>query len=434
MRTVSFFTLGCKVNFSESDSLAGVFEKSGYKLLDFKDLCDVYVINTCSVTAESERKSRQKIRQARNKNSSAVIAVIGCYGERAAEKIYGLGADIVVGTSGKNTLPQLIEKHIEGNAVHNSSEVCGCTEFDRLSGCQKSESAQSFEEFDTESGGALGRMRAVIKVQDGCDSFCSFCIIPHLRGRSRSRSFNSAVEAAGFFARRGCMELVVTGINLSTYSSEGHDFITLLEGISEAFLSQGTSYGIRIRIGSLSPAFMTRNNVSRLMAVPGLCRHFHLSLQSACDKTLKRMNRKYSFQQYIDCLNEIRSLDPYAGITTDVIVGFPGETEDDFSESLSNIERCSFSDIHVFPYSKRPLTAAASFADAVSGEEKARRAELVRESAKISKRRFAEKNFGRRLTVLFEGDGFGYTENYIKIKGVGTGFREVCISGENAVF
>lgn len=436
VRTVSFFTLGCKVNFSESDSLACVFEKSGYRIMDFKDKCDVYVINTCAVTGESERKSRQKIRQARNKNSSAVIVVIGCYSERAAGEIYSFGADIVVGNRGKNMIPELVESYVKNNspAGINGSCIrgeCVCGE-DDFSCCKKTEAAGEFEEF-SETGGALGRIRAVIKVQDGCDSFCSFCIIPHLRGRSRSRSFDSAVEAAEYFVRRGCKELVVTGINLSSYSSQGHDFISLLEGIAKVSGNAAESDGFRIRIGSLSPRFMTRENISRLIAVPGLCSHFHLSLQSACDRTLKRMNRKYSFGEYFNCLQEVRRLAPSAGITTDVIVGFPGETEDDFYESLANIEKCSFSDIHVFPYSRRPLTAADSFTDAVNKDEKARRAELVRKSAEKSRECFVKRNFGRKLTVLFEGDGFGYTENYIKIKGSGRGFSAVCVSEENAV-
>lgn len=455
VKSVSFFTLGCKVNFSESDSLSSVFKSSGYKIHDFKDLCDVYVINTCAVTAESERKSRQKIRQARNKNKSAVIAVIGCYSERASHELYDMGADVIIGTSGKSKLLPLVEEAIRRRELQKfnkdasvscqkliaadkslsdiSCTDCSCPKSLVKTGKDKNLS-EEFEDLDSSEGGTLGRIRAVIKVQDGCDSFCTFCIIPHLRGRSRSRSFQSVLQTAENYIKRGYSELVITGINLSSYSYSDYDLMDLVESISELsdkIPADENVKDFRIRIGSLGLSSLNSKNISRLVTIPKLCNHFHLSLQSACDKTLKRMNRKYSFNDYYECLQKIRSLDPLAGITTDVIVGFPGETEDDFYESLSNIEKCQFSDIHIFPYSKRPLTAAASFDGAVSKEEKVRRAELVKKVAEESKAAFLRKNLGREVIVLFEGQGFGYTENYIKVSGDAKGFGVVTLTEEN---
>ncbi len=402
-KTVALLTLGCKVNQYESEAVQEQFCRAGYRVVNFDEKADVYVINTCTVTHLSDRKSRQMIRRAKQNNPRAVLAVMGCYAQTNPAAVSEIpGVDIVIGTTERSRLVQLVEQfYQEQNTINLVGELDKNCGFEPL----------------TIDGSGQEHTRAFLKVQDGCNRFCSYCIIPYARGRIRSRSIADTVAEAERLASAGFCELVLTGIHLASWgvdSGEG-SLLALLEALEPVS-------GIRrIRLGSLEPtlcddAFV--NGVSRLTKV---CHHFHLSLQSGCDKTLKRMNRKYTATEYFEAVERIRKKMPEAAFTTDVIVGFPGETDEDFEESCRFVDSLRLADAHIFKYSPRKGTPAATMPEQVTPEKKEERSCHLLALTKMNRQWFASAYIGKTEEVLFEQavepDVYeGKTGNYLTVR------------------
>lgn len=399
MRTVALTTLGCKVNQAETEAIAGLFRQRGYCVLPFDGVADVYVINTCSVTNLGERKSRQLIRRAVRHNPAAVIAVTGCYAQVNPEEILAIpGVSVVIGTQHREHLVDLVEEaakeHRQINAVNNIM------------------TAQQFE--DIPLYGTPSRTRAYLKIQEGCNSFCSYCIIPYTRGPLRSRSLPSIVEETRKFVAHGFKEIVLTGIHLGAYGIELG--LTLADAVRAVLSVPGVA---RLRLGSLESAEVSGELLSIMRQEQRFCRHLHLPLQSGNNDILRRMNRPYTREDYRRLVLDITRQISDVAITTDVIVGFPGETAAHFSSSLDFIATLPFARLHVFPFSPRTGTPAASFPEQVSDEEKHRRvAELLR-LARCKEQTYIRSFRNRQAEVLFESikDGLieGYTGNYIKV-------------------
>ena len=330
---IALYTLGCKVNQYETQALEQLFLRRGHTLVPFEDKADVYIINTCSVTAVSDKKSRQTIRQARKRAPEAVVAVCGCYPQTHPQDMEALDVDLVAGTGDRQGFAELVER-----AVRTRRTAVLDNPMER-------------RQFEILPPGALeGRTRAMLKVEDGCVNFCSYCIIPYARGRVRSLPLEEAAAQAAALQAEGYRELVLTGIEISSWGqdrSDGRSLIDLVEAVCAA------APGCRVRLGSLEPRTVTERFCRRAAALPNLCPHFHLSLQSGCDAVLARMNRKYDSGRYFESVNLLRKYFDCPGLTTDLIVGFPGETEEEFSQTLAFLERCGFSSVHVFPYSRR---------------------------------------------------------------------------------
>jgi len=360
-KTVAAATLGCKVNFVETEGVLELFRKAGYEVVDFTEPADVYVINTCAVTNESSKKSRRMIAKAKKHSPNAIIAVIGCYSELEPGKI---NADVVIGTSDRTKVVGLVEKLVNNVTRTKCGEaaVPGATNFEK----PQAEQTIEFEELPIER--MTGRTRAFVKIQDGCESYCAYCIIPYARGRFRSRPLKAVVEEVVRLAAFGCKEVVLTGINLTAYEDGNRKLLDVVEAVCAVDAIQ------RVRLGSLDPAFVTEEFARGLqragtlgypveLATPvkqsKVCPHFHLPLQSGSSSVLKRMNRNYDTKQFEMAAGVLRAAFPGANITTDVIAGFPGETEAEFEECYAFIETIAFGGLHVFPYSKREGTAAA---------------------------------------------------------------------------
>lgn len=397
----SIHTLGCKVNQYESEVIAGAFEAKGFIRVKPEEACDVCCINTCAVTEESVRKSMQMIRRAKRLNPDAVIAVTGCVSQSAdyVDKIAEI-ADITTGNSEKAKLPELVLRFIE-----NKQNI---TEFKDIS------REKSFEPMTAYTG---ERTRAALKIQDGCDNFCSYCIIPFVRGRIRSKPFAETVgEIKELAGKYGYKEIVLTGIHLDNYGKDlgNTDIIAVLEAAEKTEALQ------RIRLSSLEPVFITKENVSRMKRLTKLCHHFHLSLQSGCDATLKRMNRHYTTTYYANAVDMLREAFPDTAVTTDIIVGFPGETEAEFEETLLFAKSTGFAKIHVFPFSERKGTAAALMPDKITAEIKNERCRILNETAAESRRAFLHTFIGKTVPVLFESERnglmCGYTPNYAEVR------------------
>lgn len=387
----SITTLGCKVNQYESDAVALSLEKAGYEKGVPADVC---CVNTCAVTEESARKSRQAMRHARKLNPLAVIVLMGCLPQITSDPESAFPeADIVIGNRYKSSIPEFIELFRKtGEKIIRVEDISTGGEFERM---------------HVDRG---ERTRAVMKIEDGCNNFCSYCVIPYARGRVRSRDFSDILPEAMDLCRNGYKEIVLTGIHLDSYKDGDRnltDVIELLNGIDSLE---------RIRLGSLEPVFITDGNVSRMKQYEKLCPHFHLSLQSGCDRTLKAMNRHYSTQEFRDSLKRLRIAFPGCSITTDIIVGFPGESESDFRESLAFAEEMAFSKIHVFPYSIRKGTVAARMSDQISNEVKSSRAsEMILLSDKMQYE-FGNTMIGNTYPVLFERNNKGFAPNYVEVR------------------
>lgn len=385
---VAFYTLGCKTNQFETQAMERLFEQRGHEIVDFEEIADVYIVNTCTVTALSDKKSRNAARRCKKRNPAATLIVCGCYSQSAPQEARELcGADIVVGTDGKGTIVDLAEG--------------------TLSAPPSFEPAQREErQFELlPAGGLRGRTRALLKVQDGCQNFCSYCIIPYARGRCRSIPLDQAAAQAAELESQGYCEIVVTGIEVSSYGLDlpGRPSpAALLAAVCRA------APQTRIRVGSLEPRTITPEFLQTVASLPNLCPHFHLSLQSGCDSTLKRMNRKYTTDRYAQSVEWLRQAFPGCAVTTDLIVGFPGETEQDFQQSLDFVRRQALAQIHVFPYSRRKGTPAYSMPDQISQEEKKERARLAGMAAASLRRSFLESKLGQTLSVLFERPKHGF--------------------------
>lgn len=403
MNRVAFHTLGCKVNQYETEAMAELFEKDGYKVVHEDEIADVYVINTCTITNLGDRKSRQFIRRAKNNNPDAVVAVVGCYAQTASEEIMAIDeVDIVIGTKDRNRIVEL------SNQVRENKEKINI-----VTDIMKQ---HEFEEMMIEN--IEGKTRAFLKIQEGCNQFCSYCIIPYARGPIRSRKLENILTEVDRLAKSGFKEVVLTGIHIASYGKDMGE-IRLIDVIESVHKVSGIE---RIRLGSIEPTIMTRDFLDRLIRLPKACDHFHLSLQSGSDSVLKRMNRKYSTDEYRKIVELIREYMPNVGITTDIIVGFPGETEEEFLETCRFVNEIGFSRIHVFPYSPRKGTPAAKHKNQLPGNIKQLRSKELIKIGDENTQKFNEKFIGSTLDVLFEEQSKvdmdfieGYTTNYIRV-------------------
>lgn len=415
-KTVSFYTLGCKVNQYETNAMEQQFIKNNYEIVENTQKADIYVINTCTVTNMAERKSRQMLRRVKEINPSAVLVVCGCYAQVAKNELEQIPEiDIILGINEKNEIVQIVENYMEKMAEQDKKSQE--TEIDDVS------KQKEFLDFGDVT--YTEKNRAVVKVQDGCNMFCSYCIIPYARGRIRSRKIESVVSEIEKIAKEEIKEVVITGIHVASY---GKDFdnentskkirlIDLLEAINKI---DGID---RIRLSSLEPTIVDEEFTTRLSKLDKICDHFHLSLQSGCDETLKRMNRKYTTQIYRDAVATLRKYYPEASFTTDVIVGFPGETDEEFAKTYEFLKEIDFYRLHVFKYSPRRGTAAEKMPNQIDGNKKEERSNKLIDLSNSTENKHNQSYIGKTVKVLFEEfeDGFfkGHTTNYMMVKVAG---------------
>lgn len=410
-RTAAFLSLGCKVNSYETEAMRGMFEQAGYTTVDFKDIADVYVVNTCTVTNIADRKSRQMLHQAKKRNQEAVIAAVGCYVQASEEElIKDTAVDLVVGNNRKSDIVTMVERYFMNN---RKEELV--TDID---------AQQEYEEFKVSS--TLEKTRAFIKIQDGCNRFCSYCIIPYVRGRVRSREEQDILSEITSLAEKGYKEIVLTGIHISSYGTDrqvdkaNHKEQPLAELIIKVSRIPGIE---RIRVGSLEPRIITEDFVRSIAGVKQFCPHFHLSLQSGSDSVLLRMNRRYTAEEYYEKVLLLREYYSNPSFTTDVIVGFPGETEKEFEETYEFVKKIGFSHIHVFKFSKREGTKAAGMPDQLPEELKHQRSNKLIALAEQMSMEYKSKFMGRIEKILVEEeitvDGTtyqtGHNERYLKL-------------------
>ena len=402
-KTVALITLGCKVNIAETEGMKLLFQKAGYRIVPEDQFADVYVVNTCTVTSMGDKKSRQMLRRVHSLNPSAIVAAVGCFAQVSPEEAAKVeGVSLVLGNNMKHRIVELVEN------IRNKEKSQYVFERKLLS---------EYEELPVETYD--GHTRAFLKVQDGCDQFCSYCIIPYARGPIRSRDIKEVIKEAKSFALNGFKEVVLTGIHLTSYYDERNG-----KGLAELIKEIHEVEGIkRIRLGSLEPMFLTSDFIGEIKKLPKLCPHFHLSLQSGCTETLKRMNRKYTPEEYRNIVSLIREKIPDVTFTTDVMVGFPGETEEEFEKSYAFCREIGFLWMHVFKYSPRKGTPAYKFQDQIDSKTKEARSKRMIELAKQMRHKAFESFIGRKTDVLLEkpvegssGDMEGLTPNYIPVK------------------
>ena len=414
----AFYTLGCKTNQYETQAMERLLLEKGHEIGSFSETCDGYVINTCSVTAVADKKNRAVIRRCRRENPDAVIAVCGCYSQHDPEAVRALGIDVIGGSGSRQ---EFVDMLLSAAGEHTHREEV--------------DNALRRREFEIlPAGGLEERTRAMLKVQDGCVNFCTYCIIPYTRGPVRSAPLELAVEQAKELARRGYREIVLTGIEIAGWGVDlpGKPEVTvLIEAICKAVPD------LRIRLGSLEPRVVTEDFCHRLSALPNLCPQFHLSMQSGSDTVLQRMKRKYDTARYYESVCLLREFFPNCAVTTDMIVAFPGETEEEFSESLAFIRKCGFADMHIFPYSRRPGTPADKMPGQHNNATKEARSRAAIAVAEEMSRAYRESLIGTPQAVLFEeeeGDYYtGHAPNYVKVYYKGENLhnqiREVTITG-----
>ena len=402
---VAIYTLGCKVNQYETQAMEQELVRRGHTLVPFDEAADAYIVNTCSVTAVSDKKSRQMIRRCRKLNKHAVVAACGCYVQTHPDEAAGLELDLIAGTGDRMAFLDLLEQ--------------AAREKEPLTLLDDALRRRDFEVLP--AGGMAERTRAMLKVEDGCVNFCTYCIIPYARGPVRSLPLETAAAQTRQLRSEGYRELVLTGIEISSWGQElknGTGLIDLLEAVSDA------AGDMRLRFGSLEPRTITEDFCRRAAKLPNLCPHFHLSLQSGCDATLKRMNRKYDTARYARSVALLRQYFDHVAITTDLITGFPGETEEEFAQTLAFIEACGFAAMHIFPYSIRPGTKAAAMPQ-LTAAVKEERAARAAEAAQRMHRAYLEGCIGRTYPVLFEQEKDGH---YI---GHAPNYMEVAVNGHN---
>ena len=403
-KKAALHNLGCKVNAYETEAMQELLEQNGYEIVPFKEGADVYIINTCTVTNVADRKSRQMLHKARKMNPDAVVVATGCYVQARGEDIDPC-VDIVVGNNKKKDLIHILEEHMgEKESAAESIEVIDIAH------------DQEYESLHVEQ--LKEHTRAYIKVQDGCNQFCSYCIIPYARGRVRSRKMEEVLEEITNLTKHGCQEFVITGIHVTSYGKDLGD-VTLIDLLEEIAKIPEVK---RIRLGSLEPGFITKDTLDRLSKMESFCPHFHLSLQSGCDSVLKRMNRKYTTQDIREKCKAIREHFQYPALTTDIIVGFPGETEEEFEETRKFLEEIDLYEMHVFKYSIRKGTKAADMKPQINDQIKAKRSNVLLEMSKQHQKEFETKQLGMVKEVLIEEkmhgkDHYytGHTKEYIKV-------------------
>ena len=398
---IAFYTLGCKVNQYETQALEQLVTQRGHSLVPFEETADAYVINTCTVTAVSDKKSRQVIRRARKAAPDAVIAVCGCYPQTHPDDVEKLGVDLISGTGDRTGFVDLLEREWSDRQP--------------ITALDDAFSRRTFEPLP--AGGLEGRTRAMLKMEDGCVNFCSYCIIPYARGRVRSLPLDDCVRQARELEAAGYREIVLTGIEISSWGQDLEGKPELIEAIEA--ICQGLSPDTRVRLGSLEPRTITPDFCRRAAALPNLCPHFHLSMQSGCDTVLARMNRKYDSNRYYESVKFLHEVYDRPAITTDLIVGFPGETEEEFQQTLDFIQKCAFSAMHIFPYSKRPGTPAAKLPGQVLNAVKEERAHRAAQIARTMQDAYLDCWVGETVPVLFEEerDGLwrGHTTRYCEV-------------------
>lgn len=405
MKKAALHNLGCKVNAYETEAMQELLEKDGYEIVPFSDKADVYIINTCTVTNMADRKSRQMLHRARKMNPDAVVVAAGCYVQALEEKEeVDDSIDIILGNNKKKEIVAVLEAYERGKAKKEVIDINHTNEYEEM-----------------ELSKTAGHTRAYIKVQDGCNQFCTYCIIPYARGRVRSRRLRDVVKEVSILAENGYKEVVLTGIHLSSYGvdfkEEKEDLLSLIEAVHAI---EGIE---RIRLGSLEPRIVTEEFVRKLSGMKKFCPHFHLSLQSGCDATLKRMNRRYSAKEYAGKCELLRRYFEHPALTTDVIAGFPGETEEEFEESMQFVDKIDFYETHIFKYSKRQGTKAAVMPQQVDEQVKARRSEKMLALDQEKRKKYENYWIGKEVEVLveeeteIEGKHFwiGHTKEYMKI-------------------
>lgn len=401
-KTVSFLTLGCKVNQYDSDAMRTIFLQQGYKAVKEEEEADVYVINTCSVTSIGDRKSRQMVRKIRRKHPQAVIAVAGCYAQIAPEIFEAMGdVDVIVGAQNRSKIVEYVEQAQKKEKTINAvKDIMSVTEFENL-----------YVDAEGET-----KTRAFIKVQEGCDNYCTFCIIPFARGKLKSRKQKDAVEEIRRLVTKGYREIVLTGIHLGNYGRDLHDGTSLATLVEELLRIPNL---LRIRMGSIESVELSDDLINLIKDEPRVCRHLHLPIQSGSDAVLRRMNRHYRLPEYKKLISELRGKIPGLALTTDLIVGFPGETEENFMETLETLRELRFSAIHVFPYSQRTGTPAAVFPNQVPGDIKKDRVHRVQELEKEISKEYRKTFLQKTVHVLIEEEKNGYFEGlsdeYIRV-------------------
>ncbi len=408
---VAFHTLGCKVNHYETEAIKEAFVSRGAEVVGEEEFADVYVINTCTVTNIADRKSRQFIRRAKKVNPDALIVVTGCYAQVSADEVASMPeVGLIVGNGRKSEICGLVMQKLEETSAEKDTDVLVLPR----------EELTFYEDMGRIEAGSDGMTRAYIKIQDGCDRFCSYCLIPYARGPVRSRPAGEIVEEVRSLVEAGHMEIVLTGINTALYGTEPGaecSLSRLLTMLDELEVPGGNDF--RIRLSSLEPTVVDKDNVEEIIRHRRLCHHLHLSVQNGSDAVLKSMNRHYDRREYLDIVKALRDYDPEFGITTDIIVGFPGETEEDFRDTLDIVKEARFGKTHVFRYSPRKGTAGAKLRATVPEALKKERAGILEEAAEDVARGFRQSVTGREQTVLIEEeeDGYitGYTGNYIKV-------------------
>lgn len=405
MKKAALHNLGCKVNAYETEAMQHLLEEAGYEIVPFTQKADVYVINTCSVTNMADRKSRQMLHKAKKNNPDSIVVATGCYVQTSEKEVLNdLSVDIVIGNDRKHDLVRLLEEYSLDSVNDTVDDI--------------NDGKHDFEELFIDQ--TKEHTRAFIKVQDGCNQFCSYCIIPYARGRVRSRRFENVIAEVERLAANGLKEVVLTGIHLSSYGVDFEEATGLLELIQAVNAVKGIE---RIRLGSLEPKIVTEHFASELSKLDKICPHFHLSLQSGCDATLKRMNRKYTTKEYERGCELLRKYFVHPAITTDVIVGFPGETEEEFEQTKAYLEHIHFYEMHIFKYSKRKGTRAAVMPDQIDEQIKAARSEKLIALGHDMSKEFRKFYIGKNEEVLFEekaviGDKeyfVGYTKEYVKV-------------------
>ncbi len=403
VKKVAFCSLGCKVNQYETNAMAQKFIEHGYEVVEFDEYADVYIVNTCTVTNVADRKSRQMLRRAKEINKDATLVACGCYAQVAKDELKKIPEiDLIIGNNEKNDIIQIVENHIAQKGAEDLvSDVMYKLDYVELGTTTYTE-----------------KTRAVIKVQDGCDRFCSYCLIPYARGHIRSRKIENVIEEIKKVVEEGINEVVITGIHIASY---GRDFkgknIGLIDLLEEINKIQGLH---RIRLGSIEPTIITDEFVERLSKLDKICDHFHLSLQSGCTETLKRMNRRYTTEEFRDVTKRLRAKFPNAALTTDIIVGFPGETDDEFNTTYEFLKDIAFYKMHIFKYSQRKGTKAAVMSNQVDGKIKEERSKKLIELSNENEYNYNKKYIGKQVEVLFEereGEYLkGHTTNYIVVK------------------
>ena len=401
MRKAALHNLGCKVNSYETDAMAQLLEKAGYEIVPFSEIADVYIVNTCSVTNMADRKSRQMLHKAKKQNPDAVVVATGCYVQTAVDKVKeDLAIDIIIGNNKKKEVVPILGEYFKENEKDFVIDINNTSEYE-----------------DLEISTVTEHTRAHMKIQDGCNNFCSYCIIPYARGRIRSRKMDSIREEMVRLAEKGFKEIVLTGINLGCYSDGEKTLIDVIEMADEI---EGIE---RVRLGSLDPEVITPDFVERIGKCRKICPHFHLSLQSGCNNTLKAMNRHYTAEEYFEKCEMLRSVFENPAFTTDIIVGFPGESDEDFEASLDFAKKVEFSRIHVFKYSKRDGTVAAKMPNQVDERIKTKRSDILIATGEELVKKYNENKLGTYDFVLWEerkqinGREYwvGHTTDYVEV-------------------